>query len=188
MGGGCLRPIGCVHIPILLPFVAHLVLCPQDTVSGVSLSSPYIQYLQRRSFIMADDVPLDVDEDIPMTPSIGSPVRSRKPRSGLTSTSIPFVTLMSRFSPDGTTRTTLAENANGDEDHELTQKAALTGPKIPLYKRRWFITMNIVVALISIVVLFVLLYPVTHAIAQRIVNAAVLNVDDVFLTNPTNNS
>ena len=70
----------------------------------------------------------------------------------------------------------------------MSQKAVPSEPKIPLYKRRWFIIMNIVVALISIVVLFILLYPVTHAIAQRLVNSAVINIDSAILTNPTDNS
>ena len=48
--------------------------------------------------------------------------------------------------------------------------------------------MNIVVALLCIVVLFIVLYPVAHAIAQYIINATVLNVDQAIITNPTNQS
>ncbi|TBU23049.1 hypothetical protein BD311DRAFT_704566 [Dichomitus squalens] len=61
-------------------------------------------------------------------------------------------------------------------------------PKEPLYKRKWFIITNIVVALLSIAILFILLYPVVHAIAQHLVNATVLHVDQAIITNPTNQS
>ncbi|KAM5540830.1 hypothetical protein V8D89_005474 [Ganoderma adspersum] len=136
---------------------------------------------------MARDVPVDVD-DVPLTPSTGYASRSHNLYSRIASTSFAFATLISRFSADGTTRSTPADNTHGDEECEASQKAVPSEPKIPLYKRRWFIIMNIVVALISIVVLFILLYPVTHAIAQRLVNSAVVNIDSATLTNPTNNS
>ncbi|KAI0643298.1 hypothetical protein C8Q79DRAFT_1012595 [Trametes meyenii] len=60
--------------------------------------------------------------------------------------------------------------------------------KPPLYKRRWFIITSIVGACLGIAILFILLYPVVHAIAQHIVNVSVLNVDRVAITKPTNNS
>ncbi|KAI0739355.1 hypothetical protein C8Q80DRAFT_1123812 [Daedaleopsis nitida] len=61
-------------------------------------------------------------------------------------------------------------------------------PKPPLYKRKWFIITNIIAALLGIAILFILLYPVVHAIAQHIVNVSVLNVDQAQIINPTNNS
>ncbi|RDX40651.1 hypothetical protein OH76DRAFT_1365915 [Lentinus brumalis] len=61
-------------------------------------------------------------------------------------------------------------------------------PKPPLWKRKWFIITNIVAALLGIAILFILLYPVVHAIAQHIVNVSVLNVDQAQITNPTNTS
>lgn len=61
-------------------------------------------------------------------------------------------------------------------------------PKPPLYKRRWFIIANIVGSCLGIAILFILLYPVVHAIAQHIVNVSVLNVDRVAITSPTNNT
>ena len=61
-------------------------------------------------------------------------------------------------------------------------------PKPPLWKRRWFIIANIVGALLGIAILFILLYPVVHAIAQHIVNVSVLNVDRVEIVNPSNTS
>ncbi|KAI0370690.1 hypothetical protein BV20DRAFT_966193 [Pilatotrama ljubarskyi] len=61
-------------------------------------------------------------------------------------------------------------------------------PKPPLYKRRWFIIANVVGACLGIAILFILLYPVVHAIAQHIVNVSVLNVDKAAIVNPTNNS
>ncbi|KAI0631497.1 hypothetical protein C8Q77DRAFT_1218963 [Trametes polyzona] len=60
--------------------------------------------------------------------------------------------------------------------------------KPPLYKRRWFIITNIVGACLGIAILFILLFPVVHAIAQHIVNVSVLNVDRVAIGSPTNNS
>ena len=59
-------------------------------------------------------------------------------------------------------------------------------PKPPLYKRKWFIITAIVAALLGIAILFILLYPVVHAIAQHIVNVSVLNVDRAIITQPTN--
>ena len=99
--------------------------------------------------------------------------------SRLTSPSDPSPPPNSRFSSDGTAKPTLASR-----DDESTEKSA----KKPLYKRKWFIIMNIVVALLCIVVLFIVLYPVAHAIAQYIINATVLNVDQAIITNPTNQS
>ncbi len=61
-------------------------------------------------------------------------------------------------------------------------------PKPPLWKRKWFIITNIVAALLGIAILFILLYPVVHAIAQHIVNVSVLNVDQAQIINPTNTS
>ncbi|OJT10827.1 hypothetical protein TRAPUB_12696, partial [Trametes pubescens] len=61
-------------------------------------------------------------------------------------------------------------------------------PKPPLYKRRWFIIANVVGSCLGIAILFILLYPVVHAIAQHIVNVSVLNVDRVAITSPTNNT
>ncbi|RPD70056.1 hypothetical protein L226DRAFT_261105 [Lentinus tigrinus ALCF2SS1-7] len=61
-------------------------------------------------------------------------------------------------------------------------------PKPRLWKRKWFIITNIVVSLLGIAILFILLYPVVHAIAQHIVNVSVLNVDQAQITNPTNTS
>ena len=61
-------------------------------------------------------------------------------------------------------------------------------PKKPLWKRRWFIITQIVVALLGIAILFILLYPVIRAIAQHIINVSVLNVDDAQILNPANTS
>ncbi|KAH9934026.1 uncharacterized protein BXZ73DRAFT_100865 [Epithele typhae] len=61
-------------------------------------------------------------------------------------------------------------------------------PKPPLYKRRWFIITSIVAALLGIAILFILLYPVIHAIAQHIVTVSVLNIDRAQITSPTNGS
>ena len=144
-------------------------------------------FLDQHSSTMAHDVPVDVD-DVPLTPSTAYAVHSHNRYSRIASTFFPLANFISRFSADETTRSTPADNTLRDEECEVSQKAVPSEPKIPLYKRRWFIIMNIVVALISIVVLFILLYPVTHAIAQRLVNSAVINIDSAILTNPTDNS
>ncbi|KAI0773181.1 hypothetical protein BD413DRAFT_603560 [Trametes elegans] len=77
-----------------------------------------------------------------------------------------------------------AEEEVRPEDIPRTVRA----PKPPLYKRRWFIIANVVGACLGIAILFILLYPVVHAIAQHIVNVSVLNVDRVAIMNPTNTS
>lgn len=78
-----------------------------------------------------------------------------------------------------------AEAAAGEE---VRPEDVPRAPKPPLWKRKWFIITNIVVALLGIAILFILLYPVVHAIAQHIVNVSVLNVDQVQIINPTNTS
>ncbi|KAI0660249.1 hypothetical protein C8Q70DRAFT_914138 [Cubamyces menziesii] len=82
-----------------------------------------------------------------------------------------------------------ATGAAGEEEvrpEDVPRPAA--APKPPLYKRRWFIITSIVGACLGIAILFILLYPVVHAIAQHIVNVSVLNVDRAAITNPTNTS
>ncbi|KZV76329.1 hypothetical protein PENSPDRAFT_747787 [Peniophora sp. CONT] len=58
----------------------------------------------------------------------------------------------------------------------------------PFYKQRWFIISQLITALIAIGLLFVILYPVIHAIAQHIVGASVINIDTVAINSPTNES
>ena len=58
----------------------------------------------------------------------------------------------------------------------------------PFYKQRWFIISQLVTALIAIGLLFVILYPVIHAIAQHIVGTSVINIDTVAINSPTNES
>ncbi|KAI0668274.1 hypothetical protein C8Q78DRAFT_1081656 [Trametes maxima] len=82
----------------------------------------------------------------------------------------------------------IAGPADGAEDVRPEDVPRAVSTKPPLYKRRWFIITNVVGACLGIAILFILLYPVVHAIAQHIVNVSVLNVDRVAITKPTNNS
>ncbi|KAI8977823.1 hypothetical protein BD414DRAFT_466746 [Trametes punicea] len=79
-------------------------------------------------------------------------------------------------------------SAAGEEIRSEDVPRPAPPPKPPLYKRRWFIITNIVGACLGIAILFILLYPVIHAIAQHIVNVSVLNVDRAAIMNPTNTS
>ncbi|CDO73852.1 hypothetical protein BN946_scf185016.g9 [Trametes cinnabarina] len=76
----------------------------------------------------------------------------------------------------------------GEEINPEDVPRPVPAPKPPLYKRRWFIITGVVGACLGIAILFILLYPVIHAIAQHIVNVSVLNVDRAAIMNPTNNS
>lgn len=58
----------------------------------------------------------------------------------------------------------------------------------PFYKQRWFIISQGLTALIAIGLLFVILYPVIHAIAQHVVGASQINIDTVAINSPTNDS
>jgi hypothetical protein len=59
-------------------------------------------------------------------------------------------------------------------------------PKVPLYKRRWFIITAIVVALLGIALLFIILFPVIRAIVQLVVKRTQIDVDRAMILNPTN--
>ncbi|KAI9066059.1 hypothetical protein FKP32DRAFT_1566723 [Trametes sanguinea] len=83
---------------------------------------------------------------------------------------------------------TAAAAAGAEEVSPEDVPQPVAAPKPPLYKRRWFIITSIVGACLGIAILFILLYPVIHAIAQHIVNVSVLNVDRAAIMNPTNNS
>ena len=56
------------------------------------------------------------------------------------------------------------------------------------YKSRTFLISQGIIAVLGIVILFVLLFPVVKAIAQHVVNVSVLNVDMAQIVNPTNDS
>ncbi|KAI0710861.1 hypothetical protein C8Q76DRAFT_623714 [Earliella scabrosa] len=60
--------------------------------------------------------------------------------------------------------------------------------RAPFYKSKWFIITSIVGALLGIAILFILLFPVVHAIAQHLINISVLNIDQAQIVDPTNNS
>lgn len=81
-----------------------------------------------------------------------------------------------------------AAAAGGEEIRPEDVPREQSAPKLPLYKRKWFIITSIVAALLGIAILFILLYPVVHAISQHIINVSVLNIDQAQITNPTNSS
>ncbi|KAJ3567055.1 hypothetical protein NP233_g6616 [Leucocoprinus birnbaumii] len=61
-------------------------------------------------------------------------------------------------------------------------------PRVPLYKRRWFIITSIVVALLGIALLFIILFPVIRAIVQLVVKRTQIDVDRAVIMNPSNDS
>jgi hypothetical protein len=75
----------------------------------------------------------------------------------------------------------------GWNDENDVSQAQPQQPKVPLYKRRWFIITSIVVALLGIALLFIILFPVIRAIVQLVVNRTQIDVDRAIITNPTNN-
>ncbi|TBU46075.1 hypothetical protein BD309DRAFT_663805 [Dichomitus squalens] len=75
-----------------------------------------------------------------------------------------------------------------DVPREVRELPPPKKPKKPLWKRRWFIISQIVAACLGIAILFILLYPVIHAIAQHILKVSVLHVDAAQITSATNNS
>jgi len=75
-------------------------------------------------------------------------------------------------------------NVHGESSQSL-EKAS---KKTPFYKRRWFLISQVIACLVGIGLLFVLLFPVVKAIAQRIVDDSNLNVDRVTISEPTNTS
>lgn len=58
--------------------------------------------------------------------------------------------------------------------------------KQPFYRRKWFIICQLVTAIIGIVILFVLLFPVVRAIAQLLVNKSQLNIETAAIVGPQN--
>lgn len=61
-------------------------------------------------------------------------------------------------------------------------------PRVPLYKRRWFIITSIVAALLGIALLFIILFPVIHAIIQLVVKRSQIDVERAVIMNATNNT
>ncbi|KAH9835153.1 uncharacterized protein C8Q71DRAFT_764402 [Rhodofomes roseus] len=78
-----------------------------------------------------------------------------------------------------TPTTTAAERTSG-------ATTAAAAKKQPFYKRKWFIACQIVTAIVGIVLIFVLLFPVVRAIAQAIVNKSQLNVEKASILTPQN--
>ena len=66
--------------------------------------------------------------------------------------------------------------------------AAATPPKVPFYKRRNFIICQIVTAIIGIVMIFVLLWPVVRAIAQHTLDVAEMHIESSVIQSPSNES
>ncbi|KAF7321550.1 hypothetical protein MKEN_00676000 [Mycena kentingensis (nom. inval.)] len=61
-------------------------------------------------------------------------------------------------------------------------------PQQPLYKRRWFIICQLITIPIGIALIFILLWPVVHAIAQSVVNKSTLDIQVAAITEPQNNT
>lgn len=82
---------------------------------------------------------------------------------------------------------TLAGGADTTEGTTAAGAAIAAGTtKPPFYRRKWFIVCQIVTAIIGIVIIFVLLFPVVRAIAQSIVNKSQLNIETAAIVGPQN--
>ncbi|KAI0035854.1 hypothetical protein K488DRAFT_76325 [Vararia minispora EC-137] len=76
--------------------------------------------------------------------------------------------------------------ATGGKDEATQPPPALQGT--PFYKKRWFLISQVLTALVSLALLFVILYPVVRAIAQHVINVSVINIDTVAINTPGNTS
>ncbi|KAF5351977.1 hypothetical protein D9756_007389 [Leucocoprinus leucothites] len=81
-----------------------------------------------------------------------------------------------------------AGEPSGWNDGAHTPQTQPEQPKVPLYKRRWFIITSIVVALLGIALLFIILFPVIRAIVQLVVKRSQIDVDRAVIMNPANDS
>ncbi|KAF8314052.1 hypothetical protein DL93DRAFT_2167525 [Clavulina sp. PMI_390] len=61
-------------------------------------------------------------------------------------------------------------------------------PKKKFYLRPWFILTLVVGQVLGLVILFLLLYPVVHGIADRVLDVATLDIESAIVRNPTNTS
>lgn len=63
-----------------------------------------------------------------------------------------------------------------------------TGQQKPFYKRRWFIICQIVTAIIGVVMIFVMLWPIVHAIAQHVLDVSHMHIESSVIQSPSNDS
>jgi hypothetical protein len=61
-------------------------------------------------------------------------------------------------------------------------------PHLPFYKRRWFIISQIILIPLAIALIFILLFPVVHAIVALVVKRTNLDIQAAVITQPVNNS
>ncbi|KIL68938.1 hypothetical protein M378DRAFT_21838 [Amanita muscaria Koide BX008] len=83
------------------------------------------------------------------------------------------------------------EDSEADEGHEKDGQAKSTSdqaPAVPFYKKRSFIISQIILTPISIALIFILLFPVSRAIVQLVVNKATLDIQTATISNPSNTS
>ncbi|KAF8894927.1 hypothetical protein CPB84DRAFT_1848428 [Gymnopilus junonius] len=80
-----------------------------------------------------------------------------------------------------------SNTVSGWED-QPTPAVVPAAPRVPFYKRRWFIISQIIIIPLAIALLFILLFPVVRAIVQLVVKRTNLDVTLASLTQPTNTS
>ncbi|PVF99379.1 hypothetical protein CPB86DRAFT_293734 [Serendipita vermifera] len=73
-------------------------------------------------------------------------------------------------------------------DHSEKVTPAPQPPKPPFYKRRGFIICQIVTAIIGIAMIFILLWPVVHAIAQHVLDVSHMTVTSSVIESPSNDT
>ncbi|KAG8787307.1 hypothetical protein FRB91_009037 [Serendipita sp. 411] len=102
----------------------------------------------------------------------------------------------SGLGPFGSQTSLPGHAASMGEDHDTatyapTEKApnqANPGQNVPFYKRRGFIICQIVTAIIGIIMIFVMLWPIVHAIAQHVLNVSHMNIETSMIESPQNGS
>lgn len=76
----------------------------------------------------------------------------------------------------------------GSKSDAPKAKTTPSGPKKPFYKRRGFIICQIITGIIGIAMIFILLWPVVHAIAQHVLDVSHLVIEESIIQSPSNNS
>ncbi|KAG1812612.1 uncharacterized protein BJ212DRAFT_460083 [Suillus subaureus] len=112
--------------------------------------------------------------------------------AGVQLESDPFADPFARTTPAGNAPVHQTEAAVPQPEGQPADTHAATvpvaAPRLPLYKRRWFIIISIVGACLGIALLFIILFPVLRAIVQHVINQATLNIQQAAILSPSNTS
>lgn len=85
--------------------------------------------------------------------------------------------------------TATPQNAVRGRDDQLSPAVVAPAPvKQPFYKKRWFVTSQIIIIPLGIALLFIILFPVIRAIVALVVKRSNLHIDLANITQTQNNS